>query len=202
VVDTNGNVKCRYYRIDENRIAPVIDADATEWNTRPFLGNTTADTILSVRNPKVTSSATTTRLSRNGCRSHGRSQVRPLASNGRTAGCPRRAKEIARRAARRTRSERSNLITGVTRRDSRASSIQSSRSLMLAASFPPPVARRRDRQRADGRIGDESWRWTCATQVKLLIPQRDRRIHAHGSARRNVGPSMFTTTARHTSGLV
>ena len=54
VVDASGNVKCTYYRIDENRIAPVIDADATEWKTQPFLGNTTADMVLSVRNPKVT----------------------------------------------------------------------------------------------------------------------------------------------------
>src|ERR1035438_9022101 len=40
VVDASGNVKCTYYRIDENRIAPVIDGDVTEWRTQPFLGKT------------------------------------------------------------------------------------------------------------------------------------------------------------------
>jgi hypothetical protein len=53
VVDAEGNVKCRYYRINENNVAPVIEADATEWKTYPFLGDTTADMVLSVRNPKV-----------------------------------------------------------------------------------------------------------------------------------------------------
>lgn len=51
VVDANGKVQSRYVLIDENRIAPVIPADATEWEMHPFLGFTSAD--IWVRNPKV-----------------------------------------------------------------------------------------------------------------------------------------------------
>ncbi len=53
VVDGKGKLKCRYERIIEDRIAPVIEAGAREWETRPFLGNTTPDMVLSVRNVKV-----------------------------------------------------------------------------------------------------------------------------------------------------
>lgn len=51
VVDAKGKLQCTYRRIDENRIAPVIPADATEWTTYPYLGNASAD--MSVRNAKV-----------------------------------------------------------------------------------------------------------------------------------------------------
>jgi|HubBroStandDraft_2_1064218.scaffolds.fasta_scaffold72339_2 hypothetical protein len=53
VVDGNGKFRCRYVRINENSVAPVIEADATEWTMRPVLGNITADMILSVKNPKI-----------------------------------------------------------------------------------------------------------------------------------------------------
>jgi hypothetical protein len=52
VVDGKGKAQSTYIRIDENRIAPVIPADATEWTTHPFLGYTSAE-VLSVRNVKV-----------------------------------------------------------------------------------------------------------------------------------------------------
>jgi len=51
VVDANGKLQSRYFCIHEDRIAPVIPADATDWTMHPFLGYTSAD--VSVRNPKV-----------------------------------------------------------------------------------------------------------------------------------------------------
>jgi hypothetical protein len=51
VVDANGKFQSKYYLIHEDNVEPVIPADATDWTTHPFLGNTTAD--VSVRNPKV-----------------------------------------------------------------------------------------------------------------------------------------------------
>lgn len=53
VVDGNGKVQSKYCLINGNKIAPVIPAEKTEWEMYPFLGNTTADMVLSVRNPKV-----------------------------------------------------------------------------------------------------------------------------------------------------
>lgn len=53
VVDADGKFYGRFVHIDENRIAPAIPADATEWTMHPFLGYMPTDTVVSVRNPKV-----------------------------------------------------------------------------------------------------------------------------------------------------
>ena len=53
IVDAKGKMLSRYVRIDDTRIAPAIPAEATNWETYPFIGNIPADAVLSVRNPIV-----------------------------------------------------------------------------------------------------------------------------------------------------
>lgn len=51
VVDAKGKLQARYIGIRDDRIAPMIPADATEWTMHPFLGYASGE--ISLRNPKV-----------------------------------------------------------------------------------------------------------------------------------------------------